>query len=634
VTCPLCLDLTDAGKSKTLIHFARHMEDIALAALPREVESEVESEEESESSTDDGFQNTFEPVVTAIAPTKDTSPHHALEEPTTTVRLATNLSPARPGLEDPGVIKCVCGFLDDDGTTVLCEVCDSWQHIVCYYEDVLDVPDVHECVDCRPRPLDRAESTRKQRLRREQVPRLIRKTNIERRCQQMDPPISAAVLRHMDSFRASIQIAQPMTDYAWSILQPRLLAQLPAARQAENKFKAKQIEDVNFEARKREWQDVDVGRGHSSLNISSSNWNQSTSTSLEHQSPYTLPQDLAQPTALAATQGARVAYTRTGRISKAKTGLKVHNCACGRSYTRAEHLRRHQKNHAQEDALVCDICGKVFYRLDLLERHMERHESYTLEAKQSPSDSTRTRIPRLANVNGTADDEALTKCFNCGEAGHISTNKKLCSRLNGTKRMSEASGDAPPNDNEWISWALKNRSGQRARPPSPEPSHQELLATDHKSQEHLAKEQQKSIAGRQNTNYVAEGQIMQIPCDACQQRQTICDRWSLSCSACTVLNVLCTYTGLNEPRTPQGHKKSPTEEERKETSLMRRIGMCANCKKRKVKCDSGTPCRACIKHYKEDLVDYPCRDEQNAHRLVNERNAIRRATQTSGAQEG
>ncbi|KAL5114724.1 hypothetical protein ACEQ8H_007393 [Pleosporales sp. CAS-2024a] len=60
-----------------------------------------------------------------------------------------------------------------------------------------------------------------------------RKTDIERRCQQMSPPIPPNILRHMESFKAAIQISQPMTDYAWSVLQPRLLAQLPAAQQAE-----------------------------------------------------------------------------------------------------------------------------------------------------------------------------------------------------------------------------------------------------------------------------------------------------------------------------------------------------------------------------------------------------------------
>ncbi|KAF2119235.1 fungal-specific transcription factor domain-containing protein [Lophiotrema nucula] len=78
-----------------------------------------------------------------------------------------------------------------------------------------------------------------------------------------------------------------------------------------------------------------------------------------------------------------VHYTRTGRISKAKKGLKVHNCDCGRSYTRAEHLRRHQKNHAQ-DALVCDFpeCGKTFYRIDLLQRHQERHNEIGKDSRR------------------------------------------------------------------------------------------------------------------------------------------------------------------------------------------------------------------------------------------------------------
>jgi hypothetical protein len=80
-----------------------------------------------------------------------------------------------------------------------------------------------------------------------------------------------------------------------------------------------------------------------------------------------------------------VNYTRTGRISKAKKGLKVHNCEnCGRSYTRAEHLRRHQKNHAQ-DALVCEFpdCGKVFFRQDLLQRHQERHNEIGKDSRRS-----------------------------------------------------------------------------------------------------------------------------------------------------------------------------------------------------------------------------------------------------------
>jgi hypothetical protein len=69
--------------------------------------------------------------------------------------------------EESSTIKCICGYSDDDGNTVLCEKCDTWQHIVCYYESAQLVPDVHECVDCLPRPIDAKSASEKQRLRRE-----------------------------------------------------------------------------------------------------------------------------------------------------------------------------------------------------------------------------------------------------------------------------------------------------------------------------------------------------------------------------------------------------------------------------------------------------------------------------------
>ncbi|PSN69304.1 hypothetical protein BS50DRAFT_619938 [Corynespora cassiicola Philippines] len=82
----------------------------------------------------------------------------------------TNGSPALDGTieeEESSTIKCICGFSDDDGNTVLCEKCDTWQHIVCYYESAHHVPDVHECTDCLPRPVDTKRAAEKQRLRRE-----------------------------------------------------------------------------------------------------------------------------------------------------------------------------------------------------------------------------------------------------------------------------------------------------------------------------------------------------------------------------------------------------------------------------------------------------------------------------------
>lgn len=71
-------------------------------------------------------------------------------------------------------IKCICGFEDDDGNTVYCETCDTWQHTECYYinkdgtvppKQVLDEYN-HLCADCQPRPLDTRGAEERQKQRR------------------------------------------------------------------------------------------------------------------------------------------------------------------------------------------------------------------------------------------------------------------------------------------------------------------------------------------------------------------------------------------------------------------------------------------------------------------------------------
>lgn len=68
-----------------------------------------------------------------------------------------------------------------------------------------------------------------------------------------------------------------------------------------------------------------------------------------------------------------------------------------------------------------------------------------------------------------------------------------------------------------------------------------------------------------------------------------------------------------QTRLAKGRKKALDPTQRKEAALMRIIGSCSNCRKRKEKCDSGTPCKACLKHYKGDLINHPCRN----HALAN-----------------
>jgi hypothetical protein len=61
-------------------------------------------------------------------------------------------------------------------------------------------------------------------------------------------------------------------------------------------------------------------------------------------------------------------------------------------------------------------------------------------------------------------------------------------------------------------------------------------------------------------------------------------------------------------RTPRGRKKALSPESRTHAALMRHVGACTNCKRRKEKCDPGTPCKSCLDHYKGDLVNHPCRE--------------------------
>jgi len=72
--------------------------------------------------------------------------------------------------EEPYTIKCICNFPDDDGNTIFCETCETWQHIDCFYpdnrEEALLETFSHSCHQCKPRPLDHKRAIeRTQKLR-------------------------------------------------------------------------------------------------------------------------------------------------------------------------------------------------------------------------------------------------------------------------------------------------------------------------------------------------------------------------------------------------------------------------------------------------------------------------------------
>ncbi|KAH0566219.1 hypothetical protein GP486_000394 [Trichoglossum hirsutum] len=61
----------------------------------------------------------------------------------------------------------------------------------------------------------------------------LRRLEIERRCREFSPPLEPAVLNHVEAFQAALHIPTPLTDQAWEILKPRILAQRDAAEKRE-----------------------------------------------------------------------------------------------------------------------------------------------------------------------------------------------------------------------------------------------------------------------------------------------------------------------------------------------------------------------------------------------------------------
>lgn len=150
--CPLCRIVVGKQRRAFVKHVGRHMEEVALIVLPRYPEDD---------SNDGSIGSNETPVaVLESSMTAAIKDDRASRVPTTSEQ------------EPPEyILKCICSNPDDDGNTVYCETCDTWQHTSCYYVDeygftltndqVLELD--HLCAACRPRPLDIEGANKRQK---------------------------------------------------------------------------------------------------------------------------------------------------------------------------------------------------------------------------------------------------------------------------------------------------------------------------------------------------------------------------------------------------------------------------------------------------------------------------------------
>ena len=152
-----------------------------------------------------------------------------------------SLSDANPQEEEDYTIKCICAYADDDGNTVYCEKCDTWQHIECYYHGK-KVPEFHFCADCYPRELDAKRATEKEVMAMEDVhyPQL---ESLHSQVQAHAFPVNKDTLQQMDMILAKNREAKQQIIALVERSQNQDFRQRPMYAEVRDVLKA--LEDLN-----------------------------------------------------------------------------------------------------------------------------------------------------------------------------------------------------------------------------------------------------------------------------------------------------------------------------------------------------------------------------------------------------
>ncbi|CAM1506078.1 Fc.00g057190.m01.CDS01 [Cosmosporella sp. VM-42] len=195
-----------------------------------------------------------------------------------------------------------------------------------------------------------------------------------------------------------------------------------------------------------------------------------------------------------------------GRHNKRrKASCKEFQCThegCGRTYSRAEHLQRHQLNHSPKEIYYCDYpgCSFSFVRKDLYARHKLRHERQVqqygngrLTQRSSTSQGELPKLPRTRSgrysfsEDGSAwsdtQDEAreTPSKENQTSASHVedrdeSVDTTLPQNIPGNLEGLEISANAQENDPDDGFGEFGHRKQLRSRQSSISPGKQPMAA--------------------------------------------------------------------------------------------------------------------------------------------------------------
>jgi DNA-directed RNA polymerase subunit RPC12/RpoP len=308
--CPLCAQTDWKSRREYFTHLGKHLEQISLAALPQE-------EDESEDDSDQGDEGNF-------------------------------------------TFKCICGFDDDDGNTILDDRCDTWQHIACYYGNHSQIPEEHLCVDCSPRNLDTAGASRLQKEIRGKAP--------------VNPgtPLfqDAASANYMwPSSSPSLQAL--LQDESLTFLGNRKISRVKGETEDTRLLDESKRQQVNGQnLLNDEQQQFEKGQ-HNQTRHASQTYPPPTNLP-SYERPFSPLQELRP---MRREQQSPSTHHLLDDAPKDRSpSTKKHKCPhCSTEFTRHHNLKSHLLTHSQEMPYVCSTCRSRFRRLHDLKRHTKLH---------------------------------------------------------------------------------------------------------------------------------------------------------------------------------------------------------------------------------------------------------------------